>query len=265
MEETTKKKGIAGSTLKLIAVITMLIDHIGAGPFLAVVVRNPENFADGRVKMTVQVVLYYTMRCVGRLAFPIFIFLLIEGYIYTRNRWKYLLRLLLFALISEIPFDLAFNIDQADLSFKGMLEFGYQNVYFTLAVGLFTVILIDTLWHTSYEKPVRIACIVIFTAGGFEAAELLKTDYAGWGVLAIVASYLLRNGKPGLRMAGAPAILSVMQLAGGSLPSEAFSFLDILPGSFYNGTRGLKTKWLFYAFYPVHLLILGLIKLAIVR
>lgn len=105
------RTGITGSTLKIIAMITMLIDHIGATIVLQLVQRNSDNFdAFGNVRMTGMVILYYVLRGIGRLAFPIFIFLLLEGFQYTHNRFLYIGRLLLFAIISEIPFDLAVNL-----------------------------------------------------------------------------------------------------------------------------------------------------------
>ena len=85
------RTGITGSTLKIIAMITMLIDHIGATIVLQLVQRNSDNFdAFGNVRMTGMVILYYVLRGIGRLAFPIFIFLLLEGFQYTHNRFLYI-------------------------------------------------------------------------------------------------------------------------------------------------------------------------------
>ena len=102
------RTGITGSTLKIIAMITMPIDHIGATIVLQLVQRNSDNFdAFGNV------------RGIGRLSFHIFIFLLLEGFQYTHNRFLYIGRLLLFAIISEIPFDLAVNLSTNSI-LKGM-------------------------------------------------------------------------------------------------------------------------------------------------
>ena len=116
-------KGISGSTLKIIALVSMLIDHIAAS------------------LLTIQLQLHYTeplyqafivMRYfIGRLAFPIYCFLLVEGFERTKNRRKYAERLFLFALISEVPFDLAFN--------RCVLSLGHQNVFFTLFAGLLAI------------------------------------------------------------------------------------------------------------------------------
>ena len=131
------RTGITGSTLKIIAMITMLIDHIGATIVLQLVQRNSDNFdAFGNVRMTGMVILYYVLRGIGRLAFPIFIFLLLEGFQYTHNRFLYIGRLLLFAIISEIPFDLAVNLSTNSILKGHVLEFASQNVFFTLAIGM---------------------------------------------------------------------------------------------------------------------------------
>lgn len=95
------QKGLSGSTLKLIAIITMLIDHIGAAVIARLLIAGQGS------EMLYKI--YYAMRAVGRVAFPIFCFLLVEGFFYTGSRKKYALRLFGFALLSEIPFDLAFS------------------------------------------------------------------------------------------------------------------------------------------------------------
>ena len=263
MPEARNKKGISGSTLKLIAMLTMLIDHIGASPVHELMVTDPANFDGGRKRITFIVVLYYVMRCIGRLSFPIIIFLLTEGYMHTKNRWAYLARLFLFALVSEVPFDLAFNIKSSDYNAGKVLEFTYQNVYFTLVIGLLTIIFIDAFWKTSYDYYMRLSACIVAVGAGCALAWFLKSDYDAWGVFAIVTTYILRRYPVPLRMAGAPFVLTVMQLYEGSLPSEVFSFLNVWPAMYYNGKRGWNVKWAFYFFYPVHLLTLGLIKLLI--
>lgn len=140
------RTGITGSTLKIIAMITMLIDHIGATIVLQLVQRNSDNFdAFGNVRMTGMVILYYVLRGIGRLAFPIFIFLLLEGFQYTHNRFLYIGRLLLFAIISEIPFDLAVNLSTNSILKGHVLEFTSQNVFFTLAIGMIVLTVLEGL------------------------------------------------------------------------------------------------------------------------
>ena len=209
------QKGLSGSTLKLIAIITMLIDHIGAAVIARLLIAGQGS------EMLYKI--YYAMRAVGRVAFPIFCFLLVEGFFYTGSRKKYALRLFGFALLSEIPFDLAFS--------GKILEFGYQNVFFTLLIGLLTIML-----------------LVIITFGGMCAAYLLHTDYDAKGVLAILVFYMTRQ------MRG-------LQIVAGCLAFcwELPAIVAFIPIAFYNGKRGWNIKYLFYAFYPVHLLVLYLI------
>ena len=131
-----ERKGISGSTLKIIAIITMLIDHIGAGVLgRLLVVRGMNEAADLNAWIDANstlVITYQMMRFVGRLAFPIFCFLLVEGFLHTRSAAKYAFRMLLFAVVSEIPFDLAL---------KGAWYYPEkQNVYVTLLIGLLVLI-----------------------------------------------------------------------------------------------------------------------------
>ena len=122
--------GISGSTLKIIAIVTMLIDHTGATVLRAIL--NQPNIMDNLFNRDVWVSIYSASRSIGRLAFPIFCFLLVEGFVHTRNVYKYAGRMFLFALISEIPFDIAL---------KGNLYIPQkQNVYFTLLIGLLVLI-----------------------------------------------------------------------------------------------------------------------------
>lgn len=161
------RTGITGSTLKIIAMITMLIDHIGATIVLQLVQRNSDNFdAFGNVRMTGMVILYYVLRGIGRLAFPIFIFLLLEGFQYTHNRFLYIGRLLLFAIISEIPFDLAVNLSTNSILKGHVLEFASQNVFFTLAIGMIVLTVLEGLRVLQIDTILKTILIVGVTALG---------------------------------------------------------------------------------------------------
>ena len=107
------KKGICGSTIKMIAIVSMLIDHTAATILERMLSQQLFPEMEGWLNL-----LYLVMRGIGRLGFPIFIFLLVEGLEHTRNRWKYLLRLVIFALVSELPFDMAFTLTKAEI-FRG--------------------------------------------------------------------------------------------------------------------------------------------------
>lgn len=246
------RTGITGSTLKIIAMITMLIDHIGATIVLQLVQRNSDNFdAFGNVRMTGMVILYYVLRGIGRLAFPIFIFLLLEGFQYTHNRFLYIGRLLLFAIISEIPFDLAVNLSTNSILKGHVLEFASQNVFFTLAIGMIVLTALEGLRVLQIDTILKTILIVGVTALGATLAYALHTDYGAIGVLAICAAYGFRNQKKELQMAVPCIVLSVLNM------SELCALADAGIVHFYNGKRGLKLKWVFYIFYPLHLLILA--------
>lgn len=325
-----KKKGISGSTVKIIAVTAMLIDHVAAalltrmittgGYYRAMV--NAESYRNWMAENGWLFSLNAIMRSIGRLGFPIFCFLLVEGFQKTRSVKKYAFRLGLFALISEIPFDLAFN---------GRVWYpGYQNVYFTLLIGILALwafdifsrsnpakkirglvtaggILLPALYGTILVRRFVLQFVSAFLAGftgkaverhevglpvlagiylvlvgimlgvwliyrkargddrvwrmcgdlavlaaAMAAADMLQTDYSGMGVLTIAVMYALRKNKV-LSMTGGCVTLTIMSI------SEIPAFLALIPIARYNGERGLKMKYFFYAFYPVHLFLIWLI------
>lgn len=251
-EGAKRKYGISGSTLKIIAMVTMLIDHIGATVYLRYVQQNPDNFdAFGNANMTLEIVLYYVFRGIGRLAFPIFIFLLIEGFLYTKNRSRYVLRLLLFAAISEIPFDMAFNLSLRGIRNGRMLEFTGQNVFFTLSIGLAVLIVLESVKGLQVDMLLRTILEIGTIAFGAGLAEALHTDYGAVGVLAICTAYIIRERKKEQRMAVPCIVLALLDL------SELYALADVGIVHFYNGERGWKLKWVFYIFYPLHLLMLS--------
>lgn len=328
-----KKKGIPGSTIKMIAVVAMLIDHIAAAILTRMLLTGDyyEVMTSGSMARVTEWLsenwlLYYGtqfLRLVGRLGFPIFCFLLVEGFQRTRNVKKYALRLALFALLSEVPFDLAFS--------GTFFNAAYQNVYFTLFIGLLVLWAVDAIGKRELPKAVGVIgalagiglsvfyigqvflnFLVSFLSGfstaagmdlmneqlltgvlvvslvltavtvlaiiliccvrkkhsfwklgsyaavlfaGMLLADLLKTDYSGMGVLTIVMMYAFRRNKLHSMLAGC-ITLTVMSL------TEATAFFALIPVAKYNGERGLKMKYFFYAFYPVHLLLLWLVALA---
>lgn len=212
--------------LKLIAIITMAIDHIG-------VVFIPSNTW-----------LYLVFRGIGRLAFPIFAFLIVEGFYHTSNIKKYLLRLGIFALISEVPFDLAF--------YNTYFNMKHQNIFFTLFLGLLAIYLINMIENKYKDK---ILLVNLADAGITIAfciiAALLQTDYRYMGILLIVAFYLFRGNK---------LLLGISMLVLSNSIIQMLSVLAIIPIAFYNGKKGKNIKYFFYVFYPAHLLVLYFIK-----
>ena len=227
-------KGLSGSTLKIIAMVTMLIDHIGAAVLDRMIISGNAELYD----------CYLVLRKIGRLAFPIFCFLLIEGFCHTRDAKKYASRLCMFALISEIPFDLAFSAK--------LLEVQHQNVFFTLAIGLITIIMYQKAENLQLQNPYLKPLLLVLTGGiGAGVAELLRTDYGMLGVLVILFFYILREKRFYQIVMG--CILFIDNI------TALFAFI---PVAFYNGKRGLNVKWIFYVFYPAHLLLLYAISYA---
>lgn len=234
------QKGLTGNGLKWIAILTMLIDHtavalIQNGIFLS------ESIVLTQEQWNMWYRLYWVMRYIGRLGFPLFCFLLVEGFCYTHNVKKYMLRLGIFALISEIPFDFAL--------FRSVFYMRYQNVYFTLLIGVITLCGIRYFGRTDFKNRIlRTLCLF----GGLAAAYVLRTDYDMYGVLLIVVLYLFREKEIWRDLAAGMVLLlnSLVEITG---------LLAFVPMHFYNGQRGRQMKYFFYIFYPAHLLVLGLI------
>lgn len=197
--------------LKCIAIVTMLIDHVG-------VVIFPGHMG---------------FRVIGRLSFPIFCFLLVEGFYHTKDVKKYMMRLGIFALISEIPHDLAF--------YKVFLEFEKQNVFFTLLLG---VVLMYHLQRTNrgYVK----SCYVLL-AMWIALVTGMSYDYRG--ILLIMVYYVCRNNFSAKCIMG--AMWNFLWTG-----VQRYGALASILIALYNGERGKSIKYIFYVFYPVHLLIL---------
>jgi len=244
MEQTTGKKfGLNGSLLKWIAIGTMLIDHVGAS-LIEVYLMNVHGTSPYRGydslsydQMMNWYWVDYALRCVGRIAFPIFCFLLVEGFLHTRSVKKYAARMGLFCVLSEIPFDLAL--------FGQVVRWDYQNVFFTLLLAL------AGIWGMDYfEKKEKRWMGVLCMGAAAALAEVLHTDYGAFGVAVVAVLYLFRSQKALRTALGAGLFL----LYGGTEVLGALAFL-VFP--FYDGTRGRQPKYFFYVFYPLHLLILS--------
>lgn len=214
--------------------ISMLIDHTAAAT-LRFMSMN-----------ATQVQVYNLMRDIGRMAFPIYCYLLVEGFLHTTDVKKYLTRLGLFALLSEIPFDLAIT--------GKVLEFGHQNVFFTLFLGLVSIWVVDFIQKK--RLPVT-GYVVVFIC--LCTAWMMHTDYAYTGVLVIIVMYLLRRKKVLAFLAGCGLLL--LFYGTGELPA----LVGIIFVALYNGRRGLNLKYFFYLFYPVHLALLAIVREIIIR
>lgn len=226
--------------LKVIAIITMLIDHVGNAYFKQATIMN----------------------LIGRFAFPIFAFQISEGYVHTKNLKKYFLRLFLFALISQIPFML----------FNSLFTNNFKlNIFCTLLVGLLSIFIYDKISNCNFQlsknKNVNLKLkqcfsilIIIFLS---ILAEVCHFDYGFFGIAIIFLFYLFRSNK--FEMVISFITVCIIKYAidiilyGYNIFYILFCLFTILPIVFiciYNGKQGKKVKYLLYLFYPAHLLIL---------
>lgn len=239
-----KFDGISAFVLHMLAMLFMLCDHLWA------------TLVPGNMWLT----------CIGRMAFPIFAFLLVEGIHYTRDRKKYLTRLLVLALVSEIPFNLMYD--------GGVWYPFHQNVIWTFLISFVCISGIEKL-----RKKGRPWLTVLGIAGiaivGALLALLLATDYFGGGVLTVILFYLFR-GRKWWQLAGQAAGLYWINcvLLGGlfipveigghylEIPQQGFALFALLFIWLYRGRQGLHNRSVqigCYAFYPAHMLLLALI------
>lgn len=209
------------------------------------------------------------LTCVGRLAFPIFAFMLVEGYYHTHNVKKYMLRLLVFAAVSEIPFDLM-------VSGRVLYPF-HQNVMWTLLLGLGTIYLIDRLLSGRQSLEHMLACCAIVVVSAM-LGTLFMLDYSGFGVLTVLTFYIFRgSGRlPHLGQLICLALINLVLIGGEaisvslsglsfSFPRQSFALLSLAFIWLYKGRQGVHgkpVKYAFYSFYPLHMLVLGLIAAA---
>ena len=224
-----------GFHLKLIAVCTMFIDHMGDTLFPGVM----------------------WLRCIGRVAFPIFCFLIAEGCVHTHDRKKYALRLLVFAVLSEIPFNL--------MTGRAVWNPYDQNVLWTLLLGA------AVCWLMDGALKRRTAPAFVLTGAAMVAAfwllEVFCTDYGGWGMLLVAMFYGVRRAPYGqaAKMAAQAVGLAFFCIGVmGGVTIELWALTALVPIWLYNGQRGFSHKAVqygFYAFYPLHILILSLIAL----
>ena len=212
----------SGSALKIIAVLSMVTDHC------AYYLLDGNTWA------------YEVMRCFGRIAFPVFAFLVAEGFAHTRNRMRYFLSLMLFAVVSEVPWYLLNGAD------------GTHNVMFTLALGVAALAVFERLQK---HGALAIAAILLVAL----SAEISGLDYGWHGIVEILVFHLFRSKKYCqstrlLQLAFAFPFMSHYGIIGALLAC----FIIFL----YNGTRGIihgkVAKYGFYAIYPVHLIIIKL-------
>ena len=235
--------GLTSNMLRTIAVILMLSDHIWA-TFMS--------FGDW-------------MTYVGRMAFPIFAFQIAEGFVHTSNFKKYALRLLAFGVVSEIPFNLFYS--------SRVFNPYHQNVLFTLLLGLLAIYVIDKAKKNRTAK--NIALSVLWLLLICVASTIGFVDYCFLGMITVVMFYILRDFPfAWLAQLAAMVLINIVFFEGQvvpveifgkmhEIPTQGFAVFSLIPIWLYGGRKGISNKALqygFYAFYPVHMLILYLIK-----
>lgn len=211
---------LSGSALKVIAVVSMTIDHI------AYYILDQQ--------MGLGNTWYYeVMRCVGRLAFPIFAFLIIEGYHHTRHVGKYMLALLVTAIVAEIPWQLLGNE-------------GSHNVVFTLLLGLVTIFLVDHIHDAPWLMLMETA---LFSA----IATMLNTDYTWHGICLMAVFYLFRKHRGLTLLFGLPLLMEY-----GIIGSIIGLTIPLMYSDRRGFVQGQWMKYIFYIYYPLHMIVLWL-------
>lgn len=242
-----KKIGMTSFGLHVLAMVFMLLDHLWA------------------TILTDQ----HWMTNVGRLAFPIFAFLIAEGYFRTRNVKKYMGRLFVFALISEIPFNL--------MTGGGWVYPYHQNVLWTFLIAILCMIGIDKTKSSSRNIAVKVILILLIVLGGWIAGTITFVDYYGFGVLTVLTFYAFHKKRWWDYLAQIIILYYInVELLGGlyfqvnifgvtlEIVQQGLALLALPIIWLYNGERGYHKKWwqyFCYAFYPLHMLVLYLVFL----
>ena len=232
---------LTGAHIKYIAMFLMLLSHLAQTRLLYELSIDYWTMADIFVFL-------------GRISMPIFCFFTVQAVIYTKDIKRYFMRMLVFALVSEVPFDLA--IHDSPFFIRN------QNVIFTLLIGAIAIYLIDLLWKGDYKTTLKTVGIIGVSIIAMMLASILQADYGPNGVLAIILMYLAKDSKFLTVLAILISFAFEFIVGGYNIPrSYGFVYLSIPLIMLYNGKRGKQNKWAFYIFYPAHLLVIYLLKL----
>ena len=195
------------------------------------------------------------LRCVGRLAFPLFAFMAVEGYLHTRSLKKYLLRLLMLAVISEIPFDLLVS--------GSVFDPMHQNVIWTIILGLCCIRAFENI---SADLKKMLSAVVIIAS--LAAAIIARVDYSSAGVLTLLAFYAFRGNTVRCRLMQLLSLAFInLVLLGGiefAFPYQALAVLSLPIIWLYDGSQGPHNGFIKaanYLFYPAHMLMLALLAI----
>ena len=241
------KNGLNGTDLKRLALFAMLLDHIGAVLIPALISAVPAGSVPSLPYGTEPAVflsaLAVGLRFVGRISMPIYCFLLVEGFSLTTDLRRYLLSIGIFAVLSEVPFDLA--------CFGTPHHFGLENVFFTLFLGLLFMAGDAGIFRRIKKPTAQIVLRVLNFTFFSVAAQAIGCDYGIIGIMLIAAFYYFRTDPRNRAiLAGFICILESVSYLGAAA-------LSLVPISVYNGERGpVRHKYFYYAFYPAHLLLL---------
>ena len=216
---------MSGFTLKIIAMISMIFDHTG---YLIFNELSPLNY-------------------IGRFAFPIFAFEIGQGFTHTKNLKKYFLRLFIFALISQIPFQLFLKVLKSSFSL---------NIFFTLFLGLLSLYTYNLCKKNKFIALTSVLCISII-------AYFLHVDYGWYGILIIFILYIFQEKKlcQVISFILATLINYLIKIITNGFYFEyiylfIFTCFSLFFINFYNGKKGKNVKFIFYLFYPLHLIII---------
>lgn len=212
---TSSWKILTSFDLKIMALVSMIIDHLGYMFFPEIV----------------------GFRIIGRMAFILYAFLLVEGCHYTSNRSNYIHKLAIWAILSELPYDLAIHHE--------IFYFNAQNIFFTLLIGVVGI-------HF-FQKHYPVLLKLFIAGTGIFVGYWIKTDYSWYGVMTIYGFYFLKNFPP-LKFAFIQSISTIASFT--VIATQVFAFLGFVPIWMYNGKLGYKIGNVYYAFYAGHLLLL---------
>lgn len=230
LKQIQEKHQINGAVLKYIAFISMFIDH-----FNKAIITPYLNYQQPLVAIST------IFDIIGRIAFPIFAFMIVEGFYKTKSRGKYLRNLLIFAIISEIPYDM--------FQSKVFINNRSQNIMWALALGLLTLIIVDKLKEKINNKYTWLIISILIVGVNAIIATLLSFDYDYYSIIIIFILYLFYDK----RLVG--SLISYLVII-----KEVYAILGFAVINFYNGEKGRQNKLFNYLFYPVHLLILGICR-----
>lgn len=230
--------------LKFIALISMVIDHIAA---VLILMSNLNTyFTDNRV-----LIAYDFARALGRIAFPIFAFFIVEGFLKTHNKLKYFLRMLIFAMLSQIPYNLAFG-NTIFYTRRFLPAFLFGNIMWSFLLAIAMMYAMEFVSQKLKSNILKIGVNVIIMVLIAYLGNLMSVDRGGWGILTIGLFYLCRQKYLYQAISGLFTLLPQQPI---------LSYASLILLYFYNGRKGKSCKYFFYIFYPVHLLVLYFIRL----